>query len=150
MRAQRKVPALASAAETLWYDTSRWPTFVDGLATVEKVEGPWPEVGSRVVWSSGPEGRGRVVEVSERHIVRMGQTVRVEDERLQGTQRVRFTPAEGGCDMELELDFELKRVGPAPLRPLIAWFSRRPLRDALDRTLRRFSVELASGDEIPV
>ena len=39
VRTELQVPALASDAEALWYDTSRWPTFVDGLAHVAKVEG---------------------------------------------------------------------------------------------------------------
>ena len=142
VRARVRVQGIASQAEALWYDTRRWASFVDGLAHVDKVEGDWPDVGSRVVWSSRPGGRGRVVEVSERHITRMGQTVRVEDERLRGTQRVSFTPDDGHCVVELVLEFELKAVEPSALRPLVAFFTRRPLRDSLQRTLDRFAVEL--------
>jgi hypothetical protein len=139
-KASLSVPVLASRAEALWYDTSRWPTFVDGLAHVEKVDGHWPDVGSRVVWTSQPGGRGRVVERSERHIVRAGQTVAVEDERLRGTQKVSFIPDGDACTVTLELEYELKQRGP--LTPLVALFTRRPMRDALDRTLRRFRNEL--------
>jgi hypothetical protein len=56
--AEIDVGALASQAEELWYDTSRWPTFVDGLAHVSKVDGDWPRAG-RVVWDAKPGGRGR-------------------------------------------------------------------------------------------
>ncbi|HSD81316.1 MAG TPA: hypothetical protein VLB47_11660, partial [Solirubrobacteraceae bacterium] len=62
MRATVDVPVRASAAEALWYDTRRWPAFVDGLKHVASVEGDWPGAGARVVWDSHPGGRGRVVE----------------------------------------------------------------------------------------
>ena len=52
----------ASEAEALWYDTSRWPTFVDGFAHVVKKEGDWPAAPSTLVWQSTPAGRGRVLE----------------------------------------------------------------------------------------
>src|SRR4051812_44719689 len=94
--AEVEVAALASAAEELWYDTSRWPTFVDGLAHVAKVEGDWPRDG-RVVWDARPGGRGRVVERVAAYEPRAGQTVRVEDEKVVGTQRVEFHPTAQGA-----------------------------------------------------
>lgn len=140
VRAEVRVPGLASEAEALWYDTRRWPTFVDGLSHVEEVKGDWPDVGSKVIWTSSPGGRGRVVETSTRHIARMGQTVELEDETVVGTQSVRFTPDEGEVVVTLELEYRLKQR--SPVAPIVDVFVRRPQREALERTLRRFAVEL--------
>jgi hypothetical protein len=145
VRAEVKVAALASAAEELWYDTSRWPTFVDGLAHVAKVEGDWPRAG-RVLWDARVDGRGRVDERVVDHEARVGQTLRIEDEKITGTQRVEFQPADDGCKIVLELEYRLK-MDP-PQRQLIDVFARRPLRDSLRRTLARFKRELEVGDQI--
>jgi Polyketide cyclase / dehydrase and lipid transport len=145
-RAAIDVPGLASDAEALWYDHRRWPTFVDGLHHVARLEGDWPRTGARVVWDSRPEGRGRVVERVVAYEPRGGQTLAVEDERLRGEQRVTFTPREGGVTITLELRWTLKeRRGVPPVVDLL--FVRRPQREALERTLRRFAAELASERE---
>jgi hypothetical protein len=143
VRAEVKVAALASAAEELWFDTARWPTFVDGLAHVSKVEGDWPRAG-RVLWDSKVDGRGRVEERVEAHEARVGQTLRVEDDKITGTQRVEFHPAGDGCKVIMSLDYALK-LDP-PQKQLIDLFARRPLRDSLKRTLARFRHELEAGD----
>jgi hypothetical protein len=144
VRAEVKVSALASTAEELWYDTSRWPTFIDGLAHVAKVEGDWPREG-RVLWDAKVDGRGRVDERVVDHEARVGQTVRVEDEKITGTQRVEFHPAEDGCRIVLVLEYQLK-MDP-PQRQVIDLFARRPLRDSLKRTLARFRHELEVAPE---
>jgi uncharacterized membrane protein len=145
VKAEVTVAALASAAEELWYDTSRWPTFVDGLAHVAKVEGDWPRAG-RVLWDTKVDGRGRVDERVTTHEARVGQTVSVEDEKITGTQRVEFHPTSGGCRIVLSLDYRLKMDGPAAV--IIDRFARRPMRDSLKRTLARFKRELEVGDAI--
>jgi hypothetical protein len=144
VRAEVQVSALASAAEELWYDTIRWPTFVDGLAHVEKVEGDWPRSG-RVLWDAKVDGRGRVDERVVEHEARVGQTLRVEDEKITGTQRVEFQPTDAGCKVVLTLEYQLK-LDP-PQRQLIDLFARRPLRDSLRRTLQRFRHELEVAPE---
>ena len=145
VKAEVTVAALASAAEELWYDTNRWPTFVDGLAHVAKVEGDWPRAG-RVLWDTKIDGRGRVDERVTTHEARVGQTVTVEDEKVTGTQRVEFHPTSGGCRIVLSLDYRLKMDGPASF--VIDRFARRPMRDSLKRTLQRFKRELEVGDAI--
>jgi len=145
VKAEVTVAALASAAEELWYDTDRWPTFVDGLAHVAKVEGDWPRAG-RVLWDTKVDGRGRVDERVTTHEARVGQTVSVEDEKITGTQRIEFQPTGGGCRIILTLDYRLKMDGPAAA--IIDRFARRPMRDSLKRTLARFKRELEVGDAI--
>jgi hypothetical protein len=139
-----------SEAERLWYDLNRWPSFVEGFAHVTKREGEWPKAGSRIVWNSVPAGRGLVSERVVEYEVRVSQTAEVEDPQLTGTQRIAFAPAEEGhCRVTLELDYKLKQGGP--FAPLVdALFVRRALRDALRRTLARFSRELRADREFGV
>jgi hypothetical protein len=143
VRARIEVGGLASEAEALWYDHRRWPTFVDGLKHVARVDGDWPHAGARVVWDSVPRGRGRVLLTVEDYEARTGQTAAVEDDRVRGTQRVRFVPGGGVVTVTLELDYEPKdpRLRPALVDRLLV---RRPQREALERTLRRFRAELAA------
>ena len=74
----------ASEAEALWYDTSRWPTFVDGFAHVVNKEGDWPAAPSTLVWQSTPAGRGRVLERVTEYEPRLGQTARRPKADLRG------------------------------------------------------------------
>ena len=102
--AEIEVDGPAGEAEALWYDTARWPSFVDGFHHVVKVEGDWPRAG-RIVWDSTPNGRGRVQERVAAHEPGAGQTVEVEDPRLTGTQSIAFAEAAGGgCRIALTLD----------------------------------------------
>ncbi len=147
-RASIDLPAQVSAAEALWYDVSRWPTFVDGFAHVAKLEGDWPRTGARLVWDSVQAGRGRVVERVVHYEVRSGQTVEVEDPRITGTQTVRFTPrGDGVSRLELELRYALKQA--TPVTPVIdLLFVRRAFNDALRRTVARFRRELRAEQEL--
>ena len=127
-------------AAALWSDLRRWPSFVEGFARVLEQSGEWPDQGAKVVWESGPGGRGRVTE----KVVQRGPRVlgtRVAEDRLLGTQTFRAEPdPEGGSVVELSLEYELTSTGP--LRWLTdVIFIRRALRDALGRTLRRYAVE---------
>jgi len=141
-----KVAGLASEAEALWYDTSRWPSFVDGLKHVARLEGGWPAAGGRVLWDSYPGGRGRVQEHVRTYEARTGQSADVEDEQIRGTQRVSFTPADDGVRVALELEYEVKEARPGMwLVDLV--FVRRAQKESLGRTLRRFAVELAADRE---
>jgi hypothetical protein len=133
------VPRLAAEAEALWYDVARWPTFVDGFGHVVRKEDAWPASGE-LLWDSTPGGRGRVLERVVRYEARVGQTVEVEDDQLRGEQRVTFEPNGVGCTVRLELRYELKQDLPLPVMALV--FARRPLKDALRRTVSRFAREL--------
>ena len=141
--ARVEVPGQASEAEALWYDHRRWPAFVDGCKHVAKVEGDWPAAGARVLWDSYPGGRGRVMEQVVGYEARVGQSVAIEDEQIRGTQRVSFVPHAEGVTVSLELDYELKEQrGKFGAFDLL--FVRRPQRESLERTLRRFAAELRS------
>jgi hypothetical protein len=145
VRATVDLPGRISDAEALWYDTGRWATFVDGFHHVVSVDEGWPASGS-LVWQSTPGGRGRVLETTERHDPRVEHVAGIDEERIVGTQTVRF--AARGADrlrMTLELRYELKEPPAGPLSPVVDFFFIRPRqREALQRTLARFARELAS------
>lgn len=146
VRASIQVAALASEAEALWYDTTRWATFVDGLHHVALVEEDWPHAGARVLWDSSPGGRGRVQERVTAYAAREGQTLAVEDEKIWGTQTVSFTPTADGVTVALELRYDLKAKRPG-MAFVDLLFIRRPQRESLERTLRRFRTEVAAERE---
>ncbi len=139
VRARTAVPGAISQAEALWYDLSRWSSFVDGFGHVASVDETWPVAGA-VVWDSRPGGRGRVLEEVRWYSQREGQDVAVDDPKLTGTQRVRFAPGV----VSLELDYRLKEG----LWVVDVLFVRRQLRDSLARTLRRFAIELGGELEL--
>jgi hypothetical protein len=141
-----EVPGLASDAEALWYDTRRWPSFVDGLHHIAVSEGDWPHEGARVVWESHPGGRGRVQERVTAYAPREGQQVEIEDDKLRGVQRIAFTPHRDGVTVDLELDYRLKDAKPG-MAIVDYVFIRRPQRDSLARTLRRFRIEVTAERE---
>jgi hypothetical protein len=140
--ARATAPGSVHEAESLWYETARWQTWVDGLAHIARVEEPWPEADGKVIWDSNPAGRGRVVErvISQEPL--RGQTVEVEDDSIRGRQTVSFAPLdEGGVEVALTLAYELKRR--SPLMFLIdLLFVRRAMATSLQKTVRRFTIEL--------
>jgi hypothetical protein len=140
-RATVLVEGLASAAEALWYDTDRWPSFVDGLERVDGVDGPWPQVGGRVVWDSHPGGRGRVTETVTAYEARRGQESTVEDDEITAVQRVSFVPQGDRVAVTLELEYKIKAWNlTTPVVDLL--FVRGAWRASLTRTLKAFQYEL--------
>lgn len=125
-------------AEQLWYDRSRWASWIDGFAHLSKLDGPWPQAGARRVWVTPPGGRGLVSETVVAYVAGDGQTLAIEDERVSGVQRVRFET--DGVRTRITLRLEL--APKTRLAPARAWWLRRQLRGALERSLRRFSFEL--------
>ena len=147
VRASIEVPGQASDAEELWYDLRRWPSFVDGCKYIARVEGDWPAAGAVLVWDAFPGGRGRVLEEVLSYEARVGQSVTIEDETIHGTQRVSFAPHADGVTVSLALEYELKQPrGKFGAYDLL--FVRRPQREALERTLRRFRHELRADRDL--
>ncbi|MCW2998357.1 MAG: hypothetical protein JWN65_1906 [Solirubrobacterales bacterium] len=147
--AKLAVPYPTGAAESLWYDTGRWPGFVDGFGWLKTVEGQWPGVGARVVWDTKPGGRGRVTETVTAYEPRRMCVTEVEDDQLSGTQTVAFSPHAEGTTMQLSLQYAIK--ARTPLTPVVdLFFVRRTQRESLQRTLRRFALELRDEISPPV
>jgi Polyketide cyclase / dehydrase and lipid transport len=137
--ARGALPLTPSEALGLWADVDRWPSFVEGFARRLELTESWPEPGGRVVWESTPDGRGRVTEtVTENAADRF--STQVYEEALIGSQTLRALPASDGSEVELSLEYELAKYGPLG-GVADALFIRRALRDAMRRTLYRFTVE---------
>ena len=133
-------PGPVADAERLWYDLSRWPTFVDGFSAVAQPDPRWPEEGARIVWRSTPHGRGEVHERVTAYEPQGGQSVEFHDQRLTGAQRVEFQAQGEHTRVTLTMDYRIEE--PNPLTPLVdLLFVRRALRDALRRTVVRFARE---------
>jgi hypothetical protein len=147
VHAARRVVLPPHEAEALWLDLSRWATFIEGFAHVESKDDSWPDKGSRLVWNSLPDGRGRVTEkVTARGVGHV--TTRLLEESLTGMQSVTFQPDEGGGTIvDLRLEYELnpttmwRQGGLGKIVNLL--FIRRAMTDSLARTLRRFATEAA-------
>lgn len=139
-----ELPGRVYEAETCWYDLEHWPEWVDGLAQVVEVRGDWPKPGSEVIWESNPAGRGTVRERVTDYEPRGGQTSSVDDESISGRQTVTFQPRDDGVELQLALDYTLKRRSP------VSWlvdlvFIRRLMGASLGRTLDRFQVVLGNS-----
>ena len=131
-------------AQACWYDTTRWPAWVDGLGQVLRVDGDWPRVGSSVTWESGPAGRGRVTEQVIAYDPAHGQTVEVDDASIGGVQSVWFAPATDGVQVGLSLEYRLKqRSLVSPVVDLL--FIQRAMATSLGSTVARFGTELTPG-----
>lgn len=134
-------------AETLWYDTSRWSSWVDGLERVVAVSGAWPDAGASVVWESGPAGRGRVTERVTAYEPLGGQTVAVQDDSITGTQTITFSPLDDGVSVVLELDYRISKR--SIVTPVVdALFVRGAIRRSLQATLARFGADLERRNAI--
>lgn len=139
--ATQTFPGSVHEAETVWYDTTRWPSWVDGLDRVTAVGEQWPAAGAEVTWHSGPAGRGRVSERVVSYEPLAGQTVAVSDESIEGRQSVRFMPDDGSVTIELTLQYGLKRR--SLVTPVVDFlFIARAFTASLRSTLDRFGLEL--------
>jgi hypothetical protein len=126
--------------EQLWHDRSRWASWLDGFAFLQKLEGAWPQEGSRRVWVTPVGGRGMVMERATAYTAGDGQTLAFEDEHVRGEQRVRFETDGVRTRITVTFSFEAK----APMPPARRWWRRRQLRQGWERSLARFSYELAA------
>jgi hypothetical protein len=141
------VPGSVEEAEALFHDLARRPGWVDGFARVASLQGDWPRAGAVLTWDSRPGGRGRVRERVVSLEPGAGQRTEVEDERLEGTQDVAFSPRPGGVQVTWVLDYRLKERTPVtPLVDLL--FVRRALTASLRRSLARFARERAADAEL--
>ncbi len=146
--ATQRFAGTVAEAERCWYDTNRWSHWVDGLERVVTVTGEWPEVGATITWESGPAGRGRVVEQVIAHEPLRGLALEVQDSSIRGRQSVRFTPAQGGVEVTLTLEYELvRRTIVSPLVDLL--FIKRAIAASLSTTVSRFGAELEAARREP-
>jgi uncharacterized membrane protein len=137
-------PGTVHEAESCWYDTTGWPSWVDGLERVSEVGGNWPGAGASVTWRSGPAGRGTVNERVTNYEPLSGQTVQVQDDSITGRQTVAFVPVDDGVEVTLALEYEIRKR--SIFTGIVDFlFIRRAMATSLRTTLTRFGVELAGA-----
>jgi hypothetical protein len=126
--------------EQLWYDRSRWASWLDAFASLQQLGPEWPLEGARRVWVTRPGGRGLIMERVTAYAAGDGQTLAFEDERVRGEQAVRFETDNVRTRVTVTFSFETKTY----LAPARKWWLRRQLRLGWERSLARFSYELAA------
>jgi hypothetical protein len=129
--------------EQLWYDRSRWASWIDTFASLQQLGAEWPQEGARRVWVTGVGGRGLIMERVKAYVAGDGQTLAFEDERVRGEQQVRFETDNARTRITVSFSFETKTY----LAPARKWWLRRRLRLSWERSLARFSYELAAERE---
>ncbi len=142
VNASAAFPGSVHEAEVCWYDTARWPWWVDGVESIERVDPAWPAVGASVTWVSGPAGRGRVTERVVAHVPLEGQTIETEEDDIKARQEVSFTPVDGEVVVAVSLAWEYKRRSLSTLLGVL--FIRGAFASSLQTTLTRFGAELAT------
>jgi hypothetical protein len=129
--------------EQLWYDRSRWASWLDAFAALQQLGSDWPLEGARRVWVTPPGGRGLVMERVKAYVAGDGQTLAFEDEKVRGEQSVAFETDNVRTRITVSFSFETKTY----LAPARKWWLRRGLRLGWERSLTRFSYELAAERE---
>jgi hypothetical protein len=140
VKASIVVQGRAVEVEQLWYDKTRWPSWIDGFGKIVSLSDEWPQTGARLLWDAPPNTRGRVNERVTHYEPRLGHTLQWEDAAFTGVRRVTFEP--GMTETKITLEVEPTPKGRLP--PARLWLFRRRLGDSLRRTLQRFSYELAA------
>jgi hypothetical protein len=130
----------AIEVEQLWYDRSRWASWIDGFAHLSKLDDHWPQESARRVWVTPPGGRGLISETATAYTAGAGQTFEFEDERVRGVQNVRLESDGVRTRIVVSIDLRTK----TPLAPARKWWLRRQFADSLRLSLRRFSYEFAA------
>ena len=141
VRVTRTFPVSVAEAESYWYDTGHWPSWVDGLDRVVQTAAPWPAAGGSVTWESGPAGRGRVTERVVAYAPADGQALEVTDDAVTGHQTVAFAPVPHGVEVTLQLEYRLNRASPVT-GVVDLLFIRRQMTQSLARTLDRFGARV--------
>jgi len=144
------VPGRTAEAEALWYDSVRWPAWLEGFGHLVTITEGWPAAGARRVWDERAPGRGRRGRVVE-HVLdqeaRTGQTLAFEDERIAGTESVTFTPVPDGVRVTLRREWTPK-AGGALGTVAEALVGRRRVEASLRATLVRFAAERRGDAEL--
>jgi hypothetical protein len=123
--------------EQLWYDRTRWASWMDGFRNLARLDDHWPLEGSRRVYDAA---HGRVSEVVKRYVAGDCLVSTREDERSSGLARVVFETDGVRTRITWSLDIEPKdKLAPGP-----RWWLRRGYRKSLERSLVRFGYELAA------
>jgi len=97
------IPAPIADVWDLYFDRRTWPSWVDQLRAVVSLEDGYPEVGGKLIWKSGPAGRGTVTETVLEHEHRRLHRIGFKDDSSEGEQLTTFRMEGSGTVVKLDL-----------------------------------------------
>lgn len=146
VEASAEISAPLAEVWDLYFDRSRWASWVDGFGSVLRESG-YPEEGGTLTWRSTPAGRGEVTERVIAHVERSRHRVSYADPSSEGELEVTFemipaTDAESGRRTQVRQALEYELTGGGPLRAVTdVLFIRTQLRRSLERSLIDLRLE---------
>ena len=137
VRAVAVVEAPGIEAEQLWFDPSRWASWLQGFSHLVSLDDGWPVDGRRIY--DGPRRAGAGADHALHRRLRV-----LRDDRglahVRRDQRAASRPTTCARGSRVELDVEPKeKLAPGP-----RWWLRRKLGQEWALTLQRFAYELAA------
>src|SRR5688572_16314931 len=141
------VPATLAEVWDLYFQSETWPAWVDQFNRVETLDSGYPVAGGRLIWQSGPAGRGTVTESVLEHDPRSLHRIRYRDDSSEGELLTTFAIEGDATKVKLDLVYGL--LEPSPLGPITdLLFIRSQMRGSLRRSLEALAAEaraLAAG-----
>ena len=135
------VPGSLAEVWDLYFDQRTWPAWVDEFHAVEERDDAYPEQGGRLVWRSGPAGRGRVEETVLVHEPRRRHEITYLDPNSSGRQLTTFEiSGPNKVTVRIELHYELVRPNFLPFTDRL--FIRPQMRSMLARSLEGLRTEV--------
>jgi hypothetical protein len=134
------IPGSLAEVWDLYFAPRTWPSWVDEFRAIEERDDVYPEQGGRLIWRSGPAGRGRVEETVLLHEPRRTHKISYVDPNSTGEQLTTFEIA--GADsvrVKIELHYELVRPNFLPFTD--RFFIRPQMRGMLGRSLEGLRAE---------
>jgi uncharacterized protein YndB with AHSA1/START domain len=124
----------------LYFDPSRWPSWVDGFAELDSASG-YPEVGGTLRWRTNPAGRGEVTERVLEHEPRTRHLISFSDPESEGELETVFEIEGDGVAVTQRMSYKV--LHPGPLGPLTdIFFVRRQVAASLARSLEHLRSEV--------
>ncbi len=128
----------------LYFDSRRWPAWVDQFAAIVTMDAAYPAAGTSLVWRSGGAGRGEVRERILEHDPQRRHRIEFSDPACRGELVSTFTPTDEGTSVNLEMSYELVSGGILS-KVSDALFVRSQMKGSLGRTLVGLRAE-AGGE----
>src|SRR3954447_17365639 len=134
------IPASLAEVWDLYFERDRWRSWVDEFHAVDSISDGYPETGGKLVWHSGPAGRGQVPETVLDHEPRRLHKIRFADPHSEGEQLTTFAIEGEGTTVRIDLVYGL--MHPGYLGPITdRLFIRGQMRSSLVRTLEGLRIE---------
>jgi hypothetical protein len=134
-----RIAATLKEVWDLYFEPSRWPSWVDGFSELESESG-YPEVGGMLRWRSNRAGRGEVTERVLAHEPRKRHLISFKDPESEGELETTFEIDGDGVRVTQRMRYTVLHPGLlGPLTDLL--FVRRQVAASLARSLANLRVE---------